>query len=382
MARLSAQAKGLFYPTPLCVMDMIAERLGPTNIYAHEPTYAPYKSVETRRAEQKQKLIHALDPCVGDGAPMAKLAAIMQLKAKAAYRGEVKAYGVELNTDRVKQARDTKSFVRVINSDSMKVEYERGSFQLLFLNPPYDFDAEGGRIERRFLRKWTQALDYNGVLILVIPRSVLHDTADFLASRYTNLHAFSFPKEEYEAFSQVVVMAYKQGSVYYSRSEDEGLREWADETDLSVEYWSQHHYRRNNGDYPYAFPFTTEPLRGFREVKFDFDQAVREAGESGLLTSPEWRERVAPSESELRGGLKSLMPLRRSYLVQLLTSGEMGTIYAESANGGPPVLVAGGQMRTTKNDEVAPGVIKLVSTFKPVIRVFDLRSGEYLPALA
>ena len=181
----------------------------------------------------------------------------------------------------------------------------------------------------------------------------------------------------------MVVIAERTYRKRFDADIDSGLREWAKETDISVDFTPEM-YCGIKGKRISRVPTVEKGLErnGFREARFDYEKALQEASSVGLLKSDEWRSKVSPPESELRGGLKSLMPLRRSYLVQLMTSGEMGSIYAKSSNGGPPVLVAGGQMRTTKNENVGPGVIKMVSTFKPVIRVFDLRRGEYLPALA
>ena len=85
-----------------------------------------------------------------------------------------------------------------------------GAFGLLYLNPPYDDDAgEEKRTEHAFLRHCTRYLAEHGLLVFVVPRRRLAESARYLASHYARLRCWAFPDPEREAFDQVVVTTRK-----------------------------------------------------------------------------------------------------------------------------------------------------------------------------
>ena len=116
--RLEAQAKAGFYPTPPEVVEIIKTWIGE-------------KMPGPRRL---------LDPCCGTGEPAARIAAAAGCDA----------YGVEINTERAQVAK--KLLNKVVASDLFSVRARPGAFSILYLNPPYDFDAEDGRTELSFLK--------------------------------------------------------------------------------------------------------------------------------------------------------------------------------------------------------------------------------------
>src|SRR4030095_6612364 len=116
--RLEAQAKAGFYPTPSKVVDIIKTGFGD-------------KMPGPRRL---------LDPCCGTGEPAAQIAAAAGCDA----------YGVEINTDRAKTAKNRLS--KRVAGNLFSVRARPGAFSILYLNPPYDFDAEDGRTELSFLK--------------------------------------------------------------------------------------------------------------------------------------------------------------------------------------------------------------------------------------
>src|SRR6266581_1571291 len=116
--RLEAQAKAGFYPTPPNVVDIIKTWIG----------------------EKKPDLRRLLDPCCGTGEPAAGIAVAAGCDA----------YGVEINTERAQVAKNLLS--KVVASDLFSVRARPGAFSILYLNPPYDFDAADGRTELSFLK--------------------------------------------------------------------------------------------------------------------------------------------------------------------------------------------------------------------------------------
>jgi Intein splicing domain/Uncharacterised methyltransferase family (DUF6094) len=78
---------------------------------------------------------------------------------------------------------------------------------LLFLNPPYGQDRAYGRLEHRWLDRFTATvLPGDGILVFVVPQSALTACAEHLAIHYDDLRCFRFPDGEYEAFKQVVLV--------------------------------------------------------------------------------------------------------------------------------------------------------------------------------
>ena len=113
--RLSAQAKGGFYPTPPKVVDLVAGLV-------HVPS-SYYGCRET---------VRILDPCCGAGEALARLAE--RLGEPGAV--PVETFGVELHTERAEQARERLD--RTLAVDLFGTSIANGAFGMLLLNPPYD----------------------------------------------------------------------------------------------------------------------------------------------------------------------------------------------------------------------------------------------------
>jgi hypothetical protein len=64
---------------------------------------------------------------------------------------------------------------------------ERAWASLLYLNPPYDDDAVYGRLEARWLDRFTQHVVDNGVLVFVVPLVAVQAAAEILARRWTDI---------------------------------------------------------------------------------------------------------------------------------------------------------------------------------------------------
>ena len=128
--RLEAQAKAGFYPTPAEVVEIIQTWIG----------------------EKTPGLRRLLDPCCGTGEPAAQIAAAAGCEA----------YGVEINTERARVAK--KLLNKVVASDLFTVRARPGAFSILYLNPPYDFDADDGRTELSFLKHTLPYLTPGGLL--------------------------------------------------------------------------------------------------------------------------------------------------------------------------------------------------------------------------
>ena len=122
--RLEGKSKAGYYPTPLPVARLIGSCL------TTEGT--PY----------------LLDPCCGPGTAVENVNIHMQ-----GYRRGI-SHGVELEEERATEAEGELNLV--LRGDSLKTKV-RGSYGLLYLNPPYD-QADGKRLELTFLWHWQRAL--------------------------------------------------------------------------------------------------------------------------------------------------------------------------------------------------------------------------------
>jgi hypothetical protein len=192
MARLSAQVKLEFFPTPSHVVERLAALLTfPSGFFAHA---------------------RLLDPCTGNGRALALLAQRLKARFQQDYGEEascsLSTWGIEIQTSLARQARSRLD--RVLHGNFFQTTLSWGGWQLAYLNPPYDWDQmTGKRLESAFLQRATRLLCTEGVLIFIIPQWVLQEreVAGYLAAQYDQLTCFRFPDPEYEQFKQVVLLA-------------------------------------------------------------------------------------------------------------------------------------------------------------------------------
>lgn len=147
-------------------------------------------------------LFSALDPCAGDGAAFVHL-----LAGKPA-----RIYGIELDSGRAQEAR-ARGF-ELVHGSTFEVRCAAESFSLLYLNPPYDYEAgESGnqRLEKRFLEHTFRWLKVKGVLALVVPRRQLSACARLLAEHFTEIRLFALSEAECRRFGQIAVLAVRCG---------------------------------------------------------------------------------------------------------------------------------------------------------------------------
>ena len=140
----------------------------------------------------------ALDPCVGDGVAFAQL-----LRGA---RGHV--YGIEIDAYRAEQARALD--IETLQADVMDVRCPAESLSLLYLNPPYDWQAGASnnqRLESVFLEHTYRWLKPTGVLLFVIPQLRLAKCARLLCEEFTDLRVLRLSEPACLQFKQIVVLA-------------------------------------------------------------------------------------------------------------------------------------------------------------------------------
>src|SRR5579859_1389645 len=225
MSRLEAVAAGLYYPTPEPVVTALARFI----------------------ALPATGTVRLLDPCAGKGRALALLADAIHrqqhderwhLGGKGiAPPPTVELYGIEPNLERARDA--TERIPNLLVTSYFTATLSEGGFQLAFVNPPYDTDiaGDGGagrpgpygsagsagkneRLEIRFLRRTTNKLAADGVLVWIVPQVRLREAAKHLVEHYRDLACWRFPDVPwrppdapdrplvpmYAAFSQVVLL--------------------------------------------------------------------------------------------------------------------------------------------------------------------------------
>src|SRR5439155_17879047 len=284
--RLEAQAKAGFYPTPSKVVDIIKTWIG-------EKTPGPRR---------------LLDPCCGTGDPAAQIATAAGCDA----------YGVEINTDRAKAAKNLLS--KVVAGNLFSVRARPGAFSILYLNPPYDFDAEDGRTELSFLKHTLPYLTPRGLLLFIVPQKrITLRIARVLSAYFEDLKVRRFPADEFQSFGQIVITALKK-----ARPENNG-DVLASLTQIQSMDLPEMHRKE--------FSFTVPAVgRDFfiRSSEFGPDELAEE-----LKASPLWKEPalgLVAEEENIKAAIQPLMPPRKAHLAMLIAVGLINNQILE-ANG-------------------------------------------------
>jgi hypothetical protein len=182
---------------------------------------------------------YLLDPCAGEGTAILALRELWRVQAGIPEEGRwggtpdnlPAVYAAELEAGRAETIRE-----RLFDGDQLfagdaltLTPFPKASARatVLFLNPPYDFEASMGRMEHRFLDHFTAFLHPGaGVILFVVPAAGLAASAGCLARHYLDLQAFRFPDPDYAAFGQVVVVG-RRARVSGPPLLEEAIRRWA-----------------------------------------------------------------------------------------------------------------------------------------------------------
>jgi hypothetical protein len=184
MARLESQAVGGYFPTPLPLLPSLAGLLEP----------------------QGTSCV-VVDPCAGDGEAVVTISKLMGINAMI-LSCEMEATRHKALKERMRMA-SWASEQRALHGDAFLVDIDDTKADVLFLNPPYDLDSIHGRLEQRFLDRFTVTLKEDGVLMFLVPFYALKASALTLATHYDELVCLRFPTEHFEPYRQVALMAKK-----------------------------------------------------------------------------------------------------------------------------------------------------------------------------
>lgn len=150
--------------------------------------------------------VNILDPCAGEGVAIAEIAHHLGRK-------QVSTYAVEFDGERAGHVRERVD--HCLHSDLMDTVITRQSFGLLWLNPPYGDlpkDSNGNmgyhgqgraRLEKLFYQRTMPLLQFGGVLVFIIPYSVLDaELVGWLTQHFSHLRIYRAVETQ---FRQVVI---------------------------------------------------------------------------------------------------------------------------------------------------------------------------------
>lgn len=148
-----------------------------------------------------------LDPCAGEGVAIAEAAHALGCD-------HVRAYAVEYDAERAAHARQLVD--RCLHGDLMDTIISRQAFGMLWLNPPYgdlSRDANGNlgyqgqgraRLEKLFYQRTLPLLQYDGVLVFIVPHYILDaELVGWLTRHFADLRVYRAVDTQ---FKQVVIM--------------------------------------------------------------------------------------------------------------------------------------------------------------------------------
>ena len=357
MARLEAQYRALFYPTPPDEVQRIADSL-----VAHA-------------GDQ----LRILDPCAGEGDAIQAVAAHLRDFRDA----RVHLYAAELSYERHRRHVSKWNTQRgwydctVLDADWHNLRVSNDAFSLLWNNPPYDWgdderqenSKKRARQEYLFLRDTMPKLQIDGVLIYIIPEKMLTSALlrAFLATHLRQLSLWRFMPANYEAFSQIVVMGVRR-EPGPSPDQEEMLAQLAKDGVLDYEDAKRYSYA--------VKPYTKPTVIFTRSEMPDDDLIAWVENNGGVHDTLPFTEYMTPPETDFT----PLVAPRTGHAATLLASGMMGTLRIDTRliKGQTTKAVIyydenGLPLPSNKHNEAR----KSVTTFSSEITALDLQSGQF-----
>ena len=232
MARLKSIAKAGYYPIPDELLPQVA---------------AAVRFVGRTRKESLGDRFAIFDPCAGEGRAVAFLQEAWKWSFRPVatrwdrtlnngmggyHHDEAKedvvdypdVHACELEETRFKQLGETRQKghhyqdMHIVQGDAftLSLDTKEGAcgVNVLYLNPPYDFDPEVGRLEERWLVRFSRVLAPGGVLIFVVPSHALKASAVTIGRLYNEVQVCRFPSPHHEVFKQVILYARRSPDLY------------------------------------------------------------------------------------------------------------------------------------------------------------------------
>ncbi|WP_353684341.1 DUF6094 domain-containing protein [Thermodesulfovibrio sp. 3907-1M] len=322
--RLAGQAKCGYYPTPWEVFKYF-EKLMDWDL-------------------GRKKQIYLLDPCCGDGR-------ILEFFKTNGF--VTKSYGIELDTNRARQAGYCGKVINCDIFDAIIRPLE--AFSILYLNPPYDNDKEGKRMEITFFKHAHKWLKVGGLLIYIVPEHIMQrkDLRTWLSFHYKDIQCYRFPEGElYNQFKQVILFGIKKDKNDLKSSEIPENFEYIDKV-------KEFPFRYNN--LPESDKIVVFEAQGLsdEEISKYFPTAIQNIKKFTGLEVPDVQKHFSP-----------IFPLRKGHLLAYITSGALNGVLV-----GDKVLKAF-TVRNRIQIETDEEIIEK-DIYQTVLRVLDITKEEW-----
>lgn len=171
-----------------------------------------------------------LDPCAGTGEAIFRLQDLW--KHPESRFAQHRVVACELEAGRAGTLQDACShYDQAFHGDAFRLHADSGTADVLFLNPPYDTDKDFGRLELRFLDRFTQFLSPGGALLALIPHTALAACTEYLAHHYLGVQAWRLPDEDFERFGQIFVVGTRAKSRLVHSESSQRLETWSRSAD-------------------------------------------------------------------------------------------------------------------------------------------------------
>ena len=258
--------------------------------------------------------IRLIDPCAGEGDALRMLADAIRTEyedrtGRGIAKKQIETYGVELDTERARKAR--RKLKRVVQTDYFNTLVTPEAFNLMLLNPPYDYDPDFKRLEQRFLVRATQLLVTGGILIYMVPRYVLNTSAKFLARNYSGFRVWQEEgNPDAERFNQVMLVAVRNTSPANQTENRQSLERFAQgKVDVIGE------------DVRYDLVQAKSEVDRFTALRVDYADVLEEVSRTGYETRTEWRDMTIPPSNDI---VEPLMPPRVGHMGLIMSGGGVG----------------------------------------------------------
>ena len=362
MARLAAQEKMEYYPTPEKTIERILSQI------------------------EFKTPIRALDPCAGDGR------ALRILKEK--YNAEV--YGIELDAERSKQTAEiTCNENCLIETDALTdARITAQAFNFIFNNPPYDWERGYGdkRLELTFIERYASPLVEDGIMVLIINESLfetygrLKELLTVIFKNYAVINFFDMTEDKtYKQWVLLLRKAKTLSSITITRLfnsdnelEDEIYNYNRDYNKIFKIVMDLSEFLRPNLKHDdFSLAVAPKPIRFFKSVSI-----TKEMLESAVKLNDK-QIHISLEPVRAKDVIETLLPLRNSHLPLLLPTGHLnGRI--EGTN-----LVINGQVerfiesyeeteeKQDKNGKTKTQTVnKEINKFRAKLSVLDLKTKQ------
>ena len=331
MTRLANAEKAGYFPLPPSVTEMILTYIA-----------APHNSLPPRRRGGR-----ILDPAAGEGTALVTFAQKLGLAP----------FGVELHEGRAEAARtavrhllkksNTKEIqaTHVLHDSYRNLITSRGGYNFLYLNPPYDHDDEGGRLEYQWLVNTRPWLQPGGLLVWVVPQHMLRlrKATRYILSWYDQIQIYRFPDEEYGRFQQIVLFgSHRPKAVTPDGEMVERLAQQALDKEMLPTLTAV-------ATPTYTLPSLTVKHSAFkfRSQFVDPADALAESRQMGASTTSAWRDHLDPDSSQV--ALRPLTPLKIGHMNSIIAAGHLNNQVL--VEGEERLLIKGRSYKVTRSEE-------------------------------